>query len=303
MDRVRELVPVIDRARASFLGVALGDALGAPVEFMTALEISTQYGVVKDIHGGGWLHLKAGDVTDDTEMSLALGEAIVEKGAFETEAAARGLAAWMRARPTDVGNTVRRGLRRFILDGSLEAPPFSGDAGNGAVMRTLPVALATLADKTELERNSIAQAHITHHHALSDAATIHVGTLVHLGCLGAGVDRLLKESLEFVERFPAFAFRPYRGLSTGYVADTLATVLHGFFTTRSFEACLVTVVNRGGDADTNGAIAGAIAGAHYGLAGIPSRWLAKLRKATRVQVAEMAERLVLLSPLARGASS
>lgn len=67
-----------DRARAAFIGMAIGDALGATVEFMTASEIATKYGTFRDIIGGGWLRLKPGQVTDDTEMALCIARAIVK---------------------------------------------------------------------------------------------------------------------------------------------------------------------------------------------------------------------------------
>jgi len=60
------------RALGAYLGLAVGDALGATVEFMLPNEIKYQFGTHRDIIGGGWLKLKAGSVTDDTEMALAL---------------------------------------------------------------------------------------------------------------------------------------------------------------------------------------------------------------------------------------
>jgi ADP-ribosyl-[dinitrogen reductase] hydrolase len=77
-------------------------------------------------------------------------------------------------------------------------------------------------------------------------------------------------------------------------------VLHHLFRTRSFEECLVAVVNQGGDADTTGAIAGAIAGAYYGVEGMPRSWLRALDPEIRDEVEYLAERLVDLSPLAGG---
>jgi ADP-ribosyl-[dinitrogen reductase] hydrolase len=72
---------VMRRARAAFLGLAVGDALGATTEFMTPGEIRAKYGVHRKIRGGGWLHLKAGQVTDDTEMSLCIARALTAAGA------------------------------------------------------------------------------------------------------------------------------------------------------------------------------------------------------------------------------
>ena len=93
---------------AAYLGLAIGDALGATVEFMTPNEIRHQIGLHCEITGGGWLRLKAGKVTDDTTMSLALGESIIARGHVDAKAAAEAFDAWMRAKPVDIGNTVRR---------------------------------------------------------------------------------------------------------------------------------------------------------------------------------------------------
>ena len=294
-----KLGDVRDRARAAFLGLALGDALGATVEFMTPGEIRAAHGVHHQITGGGWLHLKPGQVTDDTEMSLCLARAIDDADGWDARRAADRFAAWMRGRPVDVGSTVRKGIRRYMLDGTLEGPPNEGDAGNGAAMRMVPVALATLGDPALLARVAVEQARITHHHPLSDAACAHIGELVQLGCLGHSMTELRRASDALAERVPLFRFEPWRGLATGYVVDTLQTVLHFFHTTGGFEECLVAVVNQGGDADTIGAIAGAIAGAYYGPDELPRRWVRRLDAAVRAQIETLSDRLVSLSPLAR----
>jgi ADP-ribosyl-[dinitrogen reductase] hydrolase len=291
------------RARAAFLGFALGDALGATVEFMTPAEIRAAHGVHREIVGGGWLHLRAGKVTDDTEMSLCVARAIEAAGGWDPLAVAARFAGWLRGGPSDVGSTVRKGIRRFMLDGTLEGPPNEGDAGNGAAMRMVPVALATLGDGALTERWAVEQARITHHHPLSDAACVHVGELVQLACLGRSKAQLRRASAALVERLPQFRFDPYRGHASGYVVETLQTVLHFFHTTRGFEACVVGTVNQGGDADTTGAIAGAVAGAFYGPGELPARWLRRLDRPVREEIEDLAERLVARSPLARPGSA
>jgi ADP-ribosyl-[dinitrogen reductase] hydrolase len=295
-----DLSDVRSRARGAFLGLALGDALGATVEFMTAGEIGARYGVHREIVGGGWLRLKRGRVTDDTEMSLCIGQAIDAAGGWALRDVADRLVAWMRAGPVDIGSTVRKGLRRVLLEGTLAGPPADGDGGNGAAMRMVPVALGTACDGALLARWALEQAHLTHHHPLSDAGTVHVGELVHLGLLGRGKPRLRRASDALVTRYPAFAFEPYRGLASGYIVDTLQTVLHAFYTTASFEDCVVRAVNQGGDADTTGALAGAIAGAYYGEAQLPPRWLRRLDRDVRDEIVRLSERLVKLSPVGRG---
>jgi ADP-ribosyl-[dinitrogen reductase] hydrolase len=294
------LPDVLDRARAAFLGLALGDALGATVEFMTPGEIQAAHGLHRELVGGGWLRLRPGAVTDDTEMALALARAIDRQGGFELKAVAAGFADWMRGRPTDVGSTCRAGLRRYLLDGSLQAPPGEWDAGNGAAMRVVPVALLTLGDEARFGRLAIEQARITHHHPLSDVGTALAGRLVQLAVLGRSMRQLQFVAAEVAQAEPRIRWEPYRGLASGYIADTIQTVLHFLFTTRSFEACLTAVVNQGGDADTTGAIAGAIAGAYYGPEELPIRWLKKLDGGLRAELERLATRMVALSPVGRG---
>jgi ADP-ribosyl-[dinitrogen reductase] hydrolase len=295
------LPDVLDRARGAFLGLALGDALGATVEFMTAAEIREKHGVHRNLTGGGWLRLKPGAVTDDTEMALALAQAIDRAGGFDLRAVAEAFAAWMRGRPTDVGNTCRAGIRRFIIEGTLQGEPGAWDAGNGAAMRVAPVALLTLGDEAALGRLAVQQARITHHHPLSDAGTVLVGRLAQRAVLGRSLRQLQYVAAEAARAEPRFRWEPWPGLSTGYIVDTLQTVLHFLFSTRSFEACLTAVVNQGGDADTTGAIAGAIAGAYYGPEELPIRWLKRLDAGLRAELERLAARLVALSPVATGA--
>lgn len=291
-----------DRAAASFLGVAIGDALGATTEFMTPAEIREKHGVHDRIVGGGWLRLKPGNVTDDTDMALCIARAILEKGAFDLRAVADRFAAWLRSNPPDVGATCRKGIRDYLLKGRLETPPNEWDAGNGALMRMAPAALFSLGDDALMAHAVLAQAHLTHNHPLSDAACLCAGRMVHLALLGEGRTRLRREADALVAAHPKFDFSRYRGEASGYVVHTVQTVFHYFFTTRSFEECLVGVVNQGGDADTTGAIAGMIAGAYYGMTEIPDRWRKRLDPAVRAEVEESAAALLGLSPAMREAS-
>jgi ADP-ribosyl-[dinitrogen reductase] hydrolase len=273
-----------DRALGAYLGLAVGDALGATVEFMTAGEIVANHRVHREIVGGGWLRLKAGQVTDDTQMSLALGGALLARGGWDLRAVGEAFVAWMRSRPVDIGHTCRRGIRRYALDGSLSAPPASDCAGNGAAMRNLPVVLATLGDPAALTEYSLAQAHLTHQHPLSDAATLALGRMTQILLRGGTLADCRRVADALVDRHREFCFAPWPGRTTGYIVDTVQTVFDAFFNTGSFEDCLVNVVNRGGDADTTGALAGQLAGALYGLQAIPARWLRRLDSAMNVGI-------------------
>lgn len=291
---------VLARAEAAYLGLALGDALGATVEFMTPREIAHHYGVHREIVGGGWLKLRAGHITDDTGMALALGAAILaSRGKVEPLACAQAFDAWMRSKPPDIGNTVRRNLVLFRRTTCPEAPPSEHDAGNGAAMRVLPVALATLGQAETAVRSACrAQAHVTHHNALSDAACEFLVLAVQDFLLGKSLREVFRQRIQpLVQANPAFAFRgrSRRENPSGWVVETLQAVLQGLVDAGGFESCLVDVVNRGGDADTTGAIAGMLGGALFGREALPVRWIKALDPAVREACIAQARALVLAS--------
>ncbi len=289
-------LPVLQsRAVAAYLGLAVGDALGATVEFMTPREIAVQYGTHDRMRGGGWLRLRPGQDTDDTTMALALGRSILDTGRVEASAVARAFDEWMRAKPVDIGNTVRRGLMSFRRHGRPEVPESEHDAGNGAAMRVLPVALATLGQPEEAVRTACrTQAHVTHHNTLSDAATECLALMAQDLLRGTDKAQVLSHLVEpLIDRHAQFEYRRRRRENpTGYVVETLPAVFQAFFGTEGFRDCEVDVVNRGGDADTTGAIAGMLAGAYYGLAEIPSGWLSALESSVRLACEAQAVALV-----------
>ncbi len=284
-----------DRALGAFLGLAVGDALGGPVEFMTAGEIRQKYGTHNRMTGGGWLDLKPGQVTDDTEMSLCVGRAIIRAGGWDVRAVADEFVAWLKTVPADIGNTCRRGIRRYIVDGTPQTPFNEGDAGNGACMRNLPVALATLGAADRFEAWTLEQCHITHNHPLSDDATLALGRMVQHLIFGRGMHACREEARWLIGRHPKFRFDQYNGVCSAYIVDTVRTVLHHFFLADSVRSCVIGTVNVGGDADTAGALAGMLAGATYGAKSIPNAWLARLDHNVQREIEDQVEALLAIA--------
>lgn len=284
-----------DRALAAFLGFAAGDALGATVEFMTRGEITLRHGVHREIIGGGWLRLAPGAVTDDTEMALALGRSLVRHGGLDVRDVCEEFARWLKSRPVDVGNTCRRGIRRYVTQGTIEGPFFEGDAGNGAAMRILPLALATFGDPDRAAAWTQAQGHITHNHPLSDAASRTLVRMLHAVLAGGGKEAARDVTEALIGQYPVFRFAPYRGQSSAYVVDTMHTVLHFYFATESFSDCVIQAVNQGGDADTIGALAAMLAGATYGLAAVPKKWLNKLDRTIAAEIRQQVPDLLAIA--------
>ncbi|AWD21868.1 ADP-ribosyl-[dinitrogen reductase] hydrolase [Fuscovulum blasticum] len=284
-----------DRALAAYLGFAIGDALGATVEFMTRGEIAAKHGIHRTLTGGGWLNLPPGAVTDDTQMSLALGRSVLRCGGLDAADLCTEFAAWLQTGPADVGNTCRRGIRRFLRDGSTEGPPSEGDAGNGAAMRVLPVALATLGAPGRARDWTLAQARTTHHHPLSDDACLSLVAMVQALVQGQGRPAAQALADALATRHRAFRFAPYPGRASGYIVDTMQTLLHHYLTAGSFAETLIQTVNQGGDADTTGALAGMLAGATWGLQAIPDAWLAALDPAVGAEIRAQVPRLLALA--------
>ncbi len=294
-----------DRALGAYLGFAIGDALGATVEFMRPREIALQYGVHRDMLGGGWLKLARGQVTDDTTMSLALGDALLRGGGSALQALDQGKDAlvheialsyvqWLKSRPVDCGNTCRRGIQRYLNEATLAGPYNPGDAGNGALMRNLPAALVTLGQDTLLASLSLAQARLTHNHPLSDAATLGLGRLLQRLLLGADQASNTHWVSQWVQEHAAFRFTPYKGRATAYVVDTVQTVLHHFILHQDFETAMITTVNQGDDADTTGALLGMLAGARCGASRLPQRWLKRLQAPTVQAITAQTQALLAL---------
>jgi ADP-ribosyl-[dinitrogen reductase] hydrolase len=280
--------------------LAVGDALGATLEFLTPREIRAQYGEHREIVGGGWLRLPKGQVTDDTTMSLALGRSILAMGKVDATAAAEAFSAWMSSKPVDIGNTVRRGIVHYRRTGRAAVPPNELDAGNGACMRCLPVALAYLgADSETLADANRRQSHVTHNSQVADRGTLTVIRMVQAALLGGDRDTLheLADNLAASEGGYRFDVRRIEAPSA-YIVETLRAVLQSLFCTIGFEEALVEVVNRGGDADTSGAILGMIAGSLYGQEAIPKRWTAALNGSVRAACLDQAQRLLGMSPWA-----
>ena len=289
---------ITGKAVAAYCGLAVGDALGATVEFMLPSEIVHEYGVHKKIIGGGWLKLRPGQVTDDTTMALALGEAILNKQRFDITDMAMAFDKWLKSKPVDVGNTVRRGIVNFRNTKKPISPQSEHDAGNGACMRVLPVALATYGTEDELiKRVSRMQSHITHNNEYSDAAVDCVVQMVHMAFDGQDKKQMEDGPVQnLLQAFPKYRYdKKHQHNPSAYIVDTMRVVFQSFFNTQTFEDCMIEVVNRGGDADTTGAIAGMIAGAYYGLDSIPVRWLKAVDRDVIARCRYQAEHLIEFS--------
>lgn len=278
------------RFQGCLVGVAVGDALGMPVEGLSKEQIRERYGVLREMVDG---YRPAGNITDDTMQTLCLAESIAELGGFNPDDAARRLLEWYRTDPFGIGNhtmqvmmRVDRGMSWREAVEEVERTNAPWTAGNGSLMRCSPIALRYCRDISNLLEFSRESSALTHANPLCrDSCAFFNAVLsrVLLGwekkdALSFAMEVLAHASYEVLERVQDMPYKSRDEVPTsGFVLDTLECALWAWWHHDDFEGALVTVVNLGGDTDTNAAVAGALLGAQYGLDAIPQRWREKVR--------------------------
>ena len=293
----------LDRYRGSILGLAVGDALGAPVEFKRP----GSFEPVTGMSSGGAFGLRPGQWTDDTSLALCLAESLVETNGFDLIDQLDRYVRWYReghlsstGECFDIGNTTEMALTRY----EATKDPYSGPtdpstAGNGSIMRLVSVPLAYAKDfATAVERSG--ESSKTTHGALEAVDSCrYLGGLIAASVTGVEKTEFLSNRYSqqpgywtenpLCEKVDAIADGSFKEKSppeikgSGYVIDCLEAALWAFYKTDSFgEGCLLAV-NLGDDADTTGAVYGQLAGAYYGASGIPKDWLQDLTLGSLVQ--------------------
>lgn len=274
-----------NRYRGALVGFLVAESLGSTTEFMTQQEVKEQYGVHQEIIGGGVFDWPKGSITDDGDMTLCVARSLVACGAYNLPDIASRFVDWYNSDPVDMGCTVRAGINRYIRTGELQRPKGDDQAGNGGLMRELPLILRFYGNRHALLPAVVEQARLTHNHPESDE-----GCCCYASVVSAALQGGKKTTIQRVaQMYPLFLADPYDGKAGGYIVETLRTVLHFFFSTDSFEEAVIGVVNMGQDADTCGAILGGLAGAYYGYDAIPQRWIDALDQEVLKESVQLAD--------------
>jgi ADP-ribosyl-[dinitrogen reductase] hydrolase len=278
---------VADRARGAMLGLAVGDALGTTLEF----SVRDEHPHHAEMTGGGPFRLKPGQWTDDTSMALALADSFVAHPDLDARDLMDRFVSWWREGEYsctgtcfDIGIATRDALARYRETGD----PFAGStdpysAGNGSLMRLAPAAIRALCDPAAAHHLAVEQSRTTHAAPQAVEACAFFAELLVRAMQGVPEAELLApRTWEGDPVIAAVAEGGWRGRprsavrSSGYVVHTLEAALWAVERTESFEEALVLAVNLGDDADSVGAVTGQLAGALYGMSGIPTRWLEPL---------------------------
>ncbi len=279
--------------RGALIGLAVGDALGAAVEFSSP----GSFAPVTGYRSGGPHRLNPGEWTDDTSMALALADSLATKGWDLNDQASRYVE-WMKhgkysvnGRCFDVGITTSRALHKFIESGdaSQSGSRSESASGNGSIMRLAPVPIAhadLYPDRIEeLSRLADESSLPTHASEQCRSACRYLATV--LAALIRGEDRAavlspnwkplrilndIKPLHPLIQEVAEGSFRhkqPPAIEGSGWVVKSLEAALWAFHDADSFEDAVLRAVNLGDDADTTGAICGQLAGAFWGESSIP----------------------------------
>ncbi len=281
----------VTQAQAILLGLALGDALGAQVEFMKLAEINARYG-----SGGIQEPPNPALYTDDTQMTLALAEGLVEAGEADPDtlmgAVGKHFVRWLNSPDNDrsPGRACLLGVRRYERGESWRQSGLANSKGCGSAMRVAPIGYLYQHDPERLREVAQATSLITHGHPTALAASVAAAYLVKLALDGIAPERYLHEVAGFVcglsEELDLVLLRvghvlawgdeimAMRHIGEGWVAEE-AVSLALYCVMRypdDYVAAVRRAANIDGDSDSVACIAGGIAAARLGLESIPADW-------------------------------
>ncbi len=282
VEGLQALPPGEDRRAGAILGLAVGDALGAPYEFCSPREVPEG---PLEMAGGGWLGLEPGETTDDTALARAVLVGY-EAGSLDLRRVREAMLSWQDTGPKDIGNQTRKALDYLRSHPEALSLPEDPDAqGNGAVMRAAPHGVKAR-DPEEAVDNAWTEAALTHPSWEARASSALVAALVANLLDRVRPEDALDASYALIEsrdkpgKHVREVLRPlenYKHNPGGWTVYTTRLALLGLLEAQDFRSGLESVVRLGGDADTNGAVAGALLGARFGAVAIPPRWLRGLK--------------------------
>lgn len=293
-DNMKNLKEKEERFQAVLLGAVIGDALGNPVENMSAEFIAYKYGILKD-YAANWD--LPGTYTDDTELTLAIAESLLEIEAFSLDDIALRFKRWVAV--SDSWGMASQSACINLVEG--KSPKESGikSAGNGPATRVSSLGLlySYSEDKELLHTCTVSSTKITHTDERAIAGAIAVSCAVAYllnNHKTFRVDTFLKAVLKEVRQYSkelATAIANVKHLlnkedttaiqkigTGGYVLESVPFAFYCFLKSPiDFESSLIRAVNAGGDTDSNASITAVLSGAFNGMNAIPDRWISELR--------------------------
>lgn len=313
--RRRELVDagvpeMLDRARGMLVGLATGDALGVPIEFgCTSTLVAANIDRIKEMLPYSGLR---GAWSDDTSMALCLGDSLVENEGYDSYDVMAKYIDWrdrgynsLFGMGFGIGRQTDINLSKFIENSVVpKDAEREWNAGNGGMMRMAPAIIArkdmSIEDAVELGRISVRE---THYSKMAEMTGEIFAAALYMALHGESREKILSDCDQYIsddlrdsyDEVKTSIFDRVAGDGDGlydlggYSVDALAIGLWGLKNAKDFESGMVEVLCLSGDADTNAAIYGQLAGAYFGYKNIPKRWLKILQRESEIR--DLADRL------------
>ena len=274
-----------DRIKGALVGLACGDAVGTTLEFQRR----GTFEPMTDMVGGGPFKLKKGEWTDDTSMALCLAQSLASQKKFDPVDQMNRYCNWYQygymssnGECFDIGITVQTALQAYLQTKN----PFSGPvdentSGNGSIMRLAPIPMFYHKHYEQCIKYAGESSRTTHGSAeCIDSCKLFSSLLFNAFRSHSKIEIFEKNSYEpYCDNVKNIANKSFLSLDysqisgSGYVIESLISALWCFMNSSSFKECVLLAANIGNDADTTAAISGQIAGAFYGMSGIPNSWV------------------------------
>jgi ADP-ribosyl-[dinitrogen reductase] hydrolase len=264
-----------DRTLGALIGLAIGDALGAPVEHLSSQTIARDYpDGFKNYIERTATGLRPGQGTDDTEMAFLVAASLIEKRILDMEDIAKRLVKWGQNHP-ELGPSTGAGIDALARGVPWYETGQTAVASSGCLPRCAPIALYSSPE--QVVEDSLACCRPTHRHPLAIAATVTQNLLLEQlvrGLSWADAFALLEDpSGQYEEYLMPIANALQDGTATPGAVAVLVEALKCVGEASSATTAIETSVTMGGDTDTRAAAAGALAGVRWGLASLPDAWV------------------------------
>ncbi len=275
-----------DRFRGAVVGLAIGDALGMPVEGLSARSIEDNFGAIDDFipSPDGF---KAGEWTDDTEEMLILSESIINSVYLDPhDFSKRLLSAMNSGKLIKAGPTTRRAINNLQAGATWIHSGIDADTC-GAAMRVAPIGLIYNFSFDLVEKYAYISSMVTHKGKAAIGGAVAVATAIACVCHQYDTENLLREVVTRTEKYDKLISGKIASGSAGGVSiyswDAVPAAFHCFLTFNSYEECVLNAVNMGGDTDSIGAMAGAMKGAEVGIQNTPQKWVEEVKDTEYLQ--------------------
>lgn len=289
---VRDIGKIQDRIAGCLWGQAIGDALGLGTEFMSRDEVSHNY--PEGLSDYSQIGEGFGRWTDDTDMMFCIARAIIADKDVKPKTIVHNFKEWYKSSPVDIGVTTAKILSLYEYEDSpyevarmMWERSGKNNAGNGGVMRTSVVGLWN----ENVAENAERICRLTHADPRCIGSCVIISELIdslvwqdkklsfeELLQIGEKYDGRIKPYLETARNGMLEDFELDDEQTMGYTLKTLGCAVWSLYHVENFEEGLLKVVNAGGDADTNAAVACAVLGAKYGKEGIPEYYVQNLKR-------------------------